>query len=228
MFVKLCGMRLEQDLEWASWADAVGFIVMTPNSHRNLELDRAAELMEGVADQLRVAVTTEEDPDRLLELLQALPRCALQLHRQLSPTKILAYRDLFNSRGLHPRQFWTVMQVPVDEADPHLAPKLKALGGASALARPHRVVLDTKGPELGGTGRTHNWKVSSELVQVGLDYEIPTLLAGGLGPDNIVEAIREVSPEGIDISGGIEGKDGFKSREKILNLRELLGRSPLV
>lgn len=67
------------------------------------------------------------------------------------------------------------------------------------------LLLDSGNPnkkikELGGTGRTHNWNVSRNIVE---QVDIPVFLAGGLNPENIVEAIRYVQPYGVDLCSGV-------------------------
>lgn len=67
------------------------------------------------------------------------------------------------------------------------------------------ILLDSGNPnlqikELGGTGRTHNWDISSKIVK---SLKIPVYLAGGLNPDNIIEAIERVKPYGVDICSGV-------------------------
>jgi phosphoribosylanthranilate isomerase len=54
--------------------------------------------------------------------------------------------------------------------------------------------------ELGGTGRTHNWDVSRRIVEA---VEVPVILAGGLNPGNVVEAVRHVKPYAVDVCSGV-------------------------
>lgn len=78
------------------------------------------------------------------------------------------------------------------------------------------ILLDSGNPnlqtkELGGTGKTHNWQISREIVnQVG----IPVFLAGGLNPDNVSEAIEKVKPFGIDVCSGVR-MDGELDEGKV-------------
>lgn len=70
----------------------------------------------------------------------------------------------------------------------------------------HAILLDSGRPsaeerELGGTGRVHDWQISCELVQAVPDT--PVFLAGGIGPGNVREAIRQVQPYGIDLCSGV-------------------------
>jgi len=67
------------------------------------------------------------------------------------------------------------------------------------------ILLDSGNPnlktkELGGTGRTHNWNLSKQIVE---GVSIPVFLAGGLNPDNVVDAINKVSPFGVDLCSGL-------------------------
>ena len=65
--------------------------------------------------------------------------------------------------------------------------------------------------ELGGTGRTHDWRLSRKIREA---IEVPLFLAGGLNPSNVAEAIREVQPFGIDVCSGLR-PDGNLDREKL-------------
>jgi phosphoribosylanthranilate isomerase len=75
----------------------------------------------------------------------------------------------------------------------------EAAEGSDALlldsGRPAAVV-----PELGGTGRTHDWSVSADIVR---RSSIPVLLAGGLNPENAAQAVAEVAPAGLDVCSGL-------------------------
>jgi len=71
------------------------------------------------------------------------------------------------------------------------------------------LLLDSGNPnlkvkELGGTGRTHNWEVSRKIIE---NVSIPVFLAGGLNPENVLEAIQIVKPFGIDICSGVRTND---------------------
>ena len=79
-------------------------------------------------------------------------------------------------------------------------------------------------PELGGTGRTHDWEVSREFVA---RSKIPVFLAGGLQPENVEEAVRTVRPYGIDVCSGLRsnGKlDVDKLQSFVSNIKKADGR----
>ena len=68
-----------------------------------------------------------------------------------------------------------------------------------------RLLLDSGNPnlnikELGGTGRVHDWRLSTEIVKA---VDVPVLLAGGLNSDNVGDAINQVRPAGIDVCSGV-------------------------
>ncbi len=76
-------------------------------------------------------------------------------------------------------------------------------------------ITDTFDPETkaeGATGKTHDWNVSAELVKFS---EKPVILAGGLTPENVAEAIRFVKPAGVDSHTGVEDEAGNKDAEKV-------------
>ncbi|MEH2458892.1 phosphoribosylanthranilate isomerase [Nostoc sp.] len=81
------------------------------------------------------------------------------------------------------------------------------------------LLLDAYHPQqLGGTGKTLDWRILEQF-----NPTCPWFLAGGLTPDNIVEALSEVSPSGIDLSSGVERSPGDKDLDKVAKLFEKLG-----
>ena len=75
------------------------------------------------------------------------------------------------------------------------------------------VLLDTfKNGKLGGTGAVHDWSVSAAVAR---DLRVPVILAGGLNPSNVGEAIRMVKPYAVDVSSGVEASPGRKAPAKI-------------
>jgi phosphoribosylanthranilate isomerase len=75
------------------------------------------------------------------------------------------------------------------------------------------LLLDTFSTQLGGTGKRHSWAKSKGIVE---DSTIPVILSGGLTPENVADAIKEVNPYGVDVASGVESSAGRKSKEKII------------
>jgi phosphoribosylanthranilate isomerase len=74
-----------------------------------------------------------------------------------------------------------------------------------------RYVLDARAPgQYGGTGRTIDWQMAAEVAA-----RVPALLAGGLTPENVAEAIRAVRPLGVDVVSGVEAAPGRKDRARL-------------
>ncbi|MCO5296507.1 MAG: phosphoribosylanthranilate isomerase [Fimbriimonadaceae bacterium] len=81
------------------------------------------------------------------------------------------------------------------------------------ISKPAAVLLDAfDGAVAGGTGRLVDWGLAAELVQA---LPLPVILAGGLGPENVGEAVRKVRPYGVDASSGLEVSPGIKSHERV-------------
>jgi phosphoribosylanthranilate isomerase len=84
----------------------------------------------------------------------------------------------------------------------------------------HAFLVDASDEKLyGGTGRTANWEVAAELARVR-----PTLLAGGIGPDNVREAISRVAPYAVDVNSAVESSPGIKDGVKLAQLRLEMSR----
>jgi len=87
------------------------------------------------------------------------------------------------------------------------------------------IILDTYDPKSGrhgATGITHDWAISREIVEA---CPMPVILAGGLNPDNVAEAIKFVKPWGVDVHTGIENADGTPSHEKAAAFVKVVIRS---
>ena len=82
------------------------------------------------------------------------------------------------------------------------------------------VILDTinvSTNQVGGTGQTHDWSISAQIVK---GLSIPVILAGGLNPDNVAEAIKQVQPFAVDVNSGVKNADGYKDFEKLKSFIE--------
>ena len=199
--IKICGITRLEDIEAAinTSVNSLGFVVRTPSSLRNLNLSKAKSLISKVPRNVScVAVTVSSDARELEEIYGELNIDFLQLHGSI---------DLDTIRDLSLR---TNLIVAVNARSKDAFELAETYSGIAKA-----VLLDsTRKDGTGGTGVTHNWDKSRKIRD--LIYPKPTILAGGLTPENVVSAIKKVEPYGVDVTSGVEEKPGIKNHEKIL------------
>lgn len=207
--VKICGNQSKDDVDAASGANAVGFIVSTPESSREVDPNLASRLAKRVPPfTSTVAVTTESDPDKLIPLVERIQPDLLQVHKLLQPNQLKEIKDET------PKTMDLITLLTVAGKEWEVLEKARNLARSAADA----LLLDSKsGESTGGTGETHDWSVSRKIRDV--LHPFPVILAGGLNPDNAGKAIREVRPYGVDVASGVEN-DGQKSNQKIKRFLE--------
>jgi phosphoribosylanthranilate isomerase len=181
MYVKVCGITRLEDVEaaLAAGADVLG-INLVPGTKRYVEPDVASRLLGAITGRaLSVLVVARRNPAELSELLERLAPDQLQLHGD-EPAGWL--------EALGPRAFKAVRVG--DAEDVALAQSLPG----------HPLLVDAKvGDQLGGSGQRVDWSLVAPLAQTR-----PLVLAGGLTPDNVAQAIRTVSPWAVDVASGVE------------------------
>ena len=199
--VKICGVKDAAgfDAAVAAGADMIGF-VFYPASPRAVTPAQAAVLSgRAVGGLERVGLFVDPDDALLEAVLAALPLDVIQLHGEETPARAAAIRARF---GL---------------------PVMKALGVATPadLARladyapvVDRFLLDAKPPQgaslPGGNAAAFDWRLVA-----GATIPRPWLLAGGLTPDNVAEALRQSGAPGVDVSSGVERARGVKDPARI-------------
>ena len=196
--VKVCGITRERDRDAAvaAGADAVGVISEVPvDTPREVAADRAAELLGGVPPLATgVVVTMPDTVEQAVELVETAEPDAVQVHGGLSPSELGALGRRVNQDLI----------VAVD-ADADDAADYAAVADALLVDS-----VDAEGG--GGTGETHDWERTRELVA---DLDVPVLLAGGLDPDNVTDAAATVAPFGVDVASGVEAEPGVKDRDAV-------------
>lgn len=199
--VKICGITREQDLTDAinAGADALGFIVASPLSPRNLTYKRAKELIKMVPVFVdSVVVTVTSNFDELHRVCNLLRPSVLQIHG----SDLLSAEKLRNVLpGVRLIKTINVREVPNMKSLKRLANEFDAL------------LLDSLSGGYGGQGKVHDWEISRRIVEH--LYPKPVILAGGLTPENVADAIRSVRPYAVDVSSGVEISPGIKDGKKI-------------
>jgi len=194
--IKICGIGSPAAAVVAAeaGADAIG-LVFAPG-RRQVTVDQARAIAAALPPFVtKVGVFVDEDPARIREVAASVPLDLVQLHGSESPRYCLA------------------LGLPVIKA-------IRMREGTSAAAlHGYRVagfLLDSFQPDLaGGTGKSFPWELAA-----GLRAPAPLILAGGLSPENVEQALEIVRPYGVDVSSGVE-TDGRKDPAKI---REFIAR----
>jgi len=191
--IKFCGMARVEDVRLAAelGVDAVG-LIFAPRSPRRLELTQASVLRAALPPFVTaVALLMDAEIAYVQAILQTVKPALLQFHGAEKPEDCARY-------GL-----------PFLKAVPMAIPE----GAAIYAARyPEAIgfVFDSHAAgETGGSGRRFDW---SRLPR-GIGR--PVLLAGGLDPENVFEAVRSVRPYAVDVSSGIESAPGIKDAKKM-------------
>jgi phosphoribosylanthranilate isomerase len=200
--VKICGITREEDLKMVSalGADAVGFIVGVSSSPRNLSLKKAGKLISLVPIFVKsVLVTVPSSVDELLKTCEELSPDAIQIHGDNLP-------DASTLRGKLPNTS-LIMAV---KANPINAVKVASEASKSFDG----ILLDSSAHgKYGGTGTVHDWNLSKRVKHI--IRPRPLILAGGLNPENVKDAISTVRPYAVDVSTGVELRPGIKDPEKV-------------
>lgn len=203
--VQIAGVSTLEDALVAerAGADALGFTVRLPHGvHDGLTEAKARGIIAALPPFITsVAITYVDNAREAADLCRYLGAGALQLH------------------GPFPTQ-----ELPLIKAAlPHLkiiravhVTGPEAIAQARALERRvDALILDTYDAATGrggATGKVHDWAISHQIVE---RLRVPVILAGGLTPDNVAEAIRLVRPWAVDVHTGVEDADGTRNADKV-------------
>ncbi|MBO9444266.1 phosphoribosylanthranilate isomerase [Ruegeria sp. R14_0] len=200
--VKICGLTAPDHVRAAAEAGAryVGFVFF-PKSPRHLELDKAAELAQLVpAGVAKVALTVNASDEDLDRIVAEVPLDMLQLHGKETPERVSEVRGKF---GLP-----VMKAIGVAEEE-----DLSAIDLYSEVA--DQLLIDAKPPRTselpGGNGLAFDWRLLAGRKY----WQKPWMLAGGLTPENVAEAIRMTGARQVDVSSGVESAPGIKDPMKI-------------
>ena len=195
--LKFCGLTRPGDAAVASELRAAYAGAIFAGGPRMLDAKGANAMFEGLAGSpvRRVGVFGASPLDEMLRIADETRLHVLQLHDGATPARILSLRERFDGA------IWAVVRVSgaTLESVTH-----------TMLAAVDAVVLDTAvGGRSGGTGVPFDWSESATEVRRMSD-RCPVVLAGGLRPANVREAVRLLSPRVVDVSSGVESAPGIK------------------
>lgn len=188
--IKICGMTRVEDalLAVEAGADAIGLIFWT-GSRRAVDVARAQAITRELPPLVSaVGVFVDETPDRVRTVADAVGLSAVQLH------------------GQERAQDWATFPRPVLKAL-----TLEAYGDSPWRSARAAVLLDAHDPvSHGGTGRTIDWAAAGAIAAARR-----IVLAGGLTPANVGDAVATVAPWGVDVASGVEQAPGIKDPARV-------------
>ena len=208
MRVKICGIKQpEQGKAIAiAGATALGFICV-PNTPRYVTKQQIRAVVEQLPKQIdQIGVFANSSVEDICQIVEFAGLTGVQLHGDESPEfchqlrSMLPGIEIIKALRIKNSQALEQVQIYFSSVD--------------------TLLLDAYNPQmLGGTGATLDWKTLQQF-QPGC----PWLLAGGLTPDNVLDALKQVNPNGIDLSSGVERAPGDKDLDKVAKLFEKLGQ----
>ena len=201
MQVKICGITNIEDALCATenGAAAVGFIFYPP-SPRYIEPQKAGEIIDRLPEHLvKVGVFVNETAEEIKRIYECCRLDIIQLHGDESP------------------EF--CRQLPGDRIIKALVVKNEEDLKKGFLYDVAAILVDSRHAGLyGGTGKTSNWKLAGRVTK-------PLILSGGLKEENILEALRVVSPAAMDINSGVESTPGKKDHAKIARIMQIINEA---
>jgi phosphoribosylanthranilate isomerase len=189
--------------------DAAGFTLELPSGiHDGLTRRRARHIIRRLPPSIiPVVITYVQSADDACSLVLEVGARAIQFHGGISDEQIVRFREVCPA-------IRTIGRVTVSGE--------QALFEAARFVPPSwdALILDSFDPatgSIGATGLTHEWSLSARIVEAS---RVPVILAGGLNPDNVAQAIAMVRPHGVDAHTGVENSDGTRNFEKIKRLAQ--------
>jgi phosphoribosylanthranilate isomerase len=192
--------------------DNIGVLVGKGQFPRELDAEEAKKVFEAVSNRVKkVALSLNWDLDEITELVEETKPDILHLGtlpERLSPNDVKSLKSKFPKLEI-------MRTIPViDEESIGLAKEYDGIADY--------LLLDSHKKDdnqVGATGKTHNWEISKKIVE---SVTVPVILAGGLGPDNVAEAIQKVRPMGVDSKTKTDTPDGkHKDLEKVKKFVEI-------
>ncbi|MFO7866258.1 MAG: Smr/MutS family protein [Candidatus Aminicenantes bacterium] len=206
-FIQVAGIRdwKEAKILMQAGVEYLGFPVNPPVHDEELSEPETAEVIRRIpAPHRPVVITYSDSAEEIIRLCENTGARIAQIHGDIS------WNALSQIKNLTPRLSLLKSLIVQPGSQPRLQEEISLFSDWVEA-----FITDTYDPRTGATGATgkiHDWEVSRELV---VRSPRPVILAGGLNPDNVEEAIRRVRPEGVDAHTGLEDSKGRKDPKKV-------------
>ena len=195
--IKICCIKNIEEAELAIkyGADAIGLVSEMPSGPGVISENEIKFIASNVPENIKTFLLTSKQSSR--EIIEQLIRCKTNTVQIVDKLLLGTYSEI--KIALPNVDIVQVIHIIDSDSVKEAIEISKNVDG---------LLLDSGNPNaktktLGGTGKTHNWKLSREICQ---NVKIPVFLAGGLNPDNVADAIKSVQPTGIDLCSGVRTK----------------------
>ncbi|NLO28965.1 MAG: phosphoribosylanthranilate isomerase [Methanosarcina mazei] len=207
MRIKVCGIKRVEDAVMAAYcgADAIGLVVgRKHNSDDFIDKHLAQKIVRECPPYISPVLVTElDDAEEISGLVHETGVTSVQLHSDCTVDSIISLRKTFPNIKII-KNFHVIGPGVI-----HAMKPFESVVDAFILD-----TLDLANDKVGSTGLVHDWSISRKIVK---EVSRPVILAGGLTPENVGEAIRVVNPYGVDASSGLKDSNGFKDEMKVIN-----------
>ncbi|CAN5591139.1 phosphoribosylanthranilate isomerase [soil metagenome] len=207
--IKFCGITRREDVDLAAELGAAYAGSIFAPSPRRVSADQAAEIWGGSAAIRKVGVFGDAPVEEILQTADVSGLDVIQLHAGPGDGTVERLRASF------PGEIWAVVRV--GEAG------VRAVAGESSGA--DAILVDSYSESgLGGTGRAFDWEREAETIRRLVGGK-PLIVAGGLDPDNVANAIAALAPEVVDVSSGVESSPGVKDHARMRAFASAVARA---
>ena len=203
--VKICANKSIEDAKMSidAGADIIGILVGQEHTSNDFvdkyTAKKIADFAKGKCDISLVTHLT--NADEIIELTKFIGNNVIQLHSDIEEIEVEKIK----------KEFPNVKLVRLI----HVSAEGKICTDYKKIKYADYYLLDSfnlKTNQVGGTGLTHDWNKSGELIRI---LDKPTFLAGGLNPNNVADAIKQANPYGVDVNSGCKNDNGIKDKEKV-------------
>jgi phosphoribosylanthranilate isomerase len=206
--IQVAGIRSPQEADMLveCGVDYLGFPFRLDYHSEDISEAEAAKIISQLPESVKaVVITYLNQAEEISDLMKILGASVVQLHGVISIEEITKLKSEMPEIR--------IIKSLIIGRDP-FSVLLDWVGEFAAVI--DAFITDTYDPltgASGATGRTHDWEISRKIVRISPK---PVILAGGLAPENVKEAILKVKPAGVDVHTGIENSEGYKDKDRVV------------